>query len=103
YKVPGAGVKDYVPSTMFPRFVSQQAQQQDATLESALEYNYMSLGERIFMKWTRTKRGWGRSFGGARDAKQPERVLYLRTLANLSNPSEVRSYLQMGRHQLTIT
>jgi predicted ATPase/DNA-binding Xre family transcriptional regulator len=103
YKVPGAGVKDYVPSTMFPRFTSKDIQQQDVTLETALEFNYLVGGDRVFMRWARSKRGWGRSFGGAKRAQQPERVLYLRTLANLSNPSEVRSYLQMGRQKLTIT
>lgn len=103
YKVPGAGVKDYVPSTMFPRFSSKDTLQQDITLETALEYNYLVGADRVFMRWARSKRGWGRSFGGAKKATQPERTLYLRTLANLSNPSEVRSYLQMGRQKLTIT
>lgn len=103
YKVPGAGVKEYVPSTMFPRFSSPNAPQQDLTTETALEYNYLVGSERVFMRWARSKRGWGRSFGGAKGGQQPERLLYLRTLANLSNPSEVRSYLQMGRQQLKIT
>ncbi len=102
YKVPFTGVKDYVPSTIFPRFTSKHTTQQDVTLETALEYNYIAAGEPIYMRWRRTKRGWGRSFGGAKRGQQPERTLYLRTLANLSNPSEVRSYLQMGRQQLTV-
>ena len=40
---------------------------------------------------------WSRSFKGFKGAKQPEREVYLRTLANLTNPSEIRSLLQLGR------
>ncbi|MDD9819542.1 MAG: AAA family ATPase, partial [Nitrospira sp.] len=49
----------------------------------------------LSMRWRRTK-GWNRSFLGRRHVKQPERALYLRTLSNLSNPSEVRSVLRMS-------
>ena len=34
---------------------------------------------------------------GRKNASQPERQLYLRTLSNLSNPSEVRNVLNMSR------
>ncbi len=54
------------------------------------------------MCWARQRRSWNRSFLGEKDARQPERDGYLRTLRNLSNPSEVRSVLQLedrpGRH-----
>ena len=36
---------------------------------------------------------------GRRGGVQPERQLYLRTLANLTNPSEVRSFLQLARQE----
>ena len=48
------------------------------------------------MRWRRAK-GWNRSFLGRKNATQPERQLYLRTLSNLSNPSEVRGVLSMSR------
>ena len=48
------------------------------------------------MRWRRAK-GWNRSFLGRRNASQPERPVYLRTLSNLSNPAEVRGVLNMSR------
>ena len=42
------------------------------------------------MLWRRGK-SWGRSFLGRKGGAQPVRDVYLRTLANLANPSEVRS------------
>ena len=44
----------------------------------------------------RPGRGAGASWA-AKGMRQPERELYLRTLANLTNPSEVRGLLQLGR------
>ena len=41
----------------------------------------------------------GRSWSRKGDS-QPERQVYLRTLANLTNPSEVRGILQLGRKQV---
>ena len=49
------------------------------------------------MRWRRRAKGWNRSFGGRKNASQPERPVYLRTLSNLSNPSEVRGVLSMSR------
>jgi predicted ATPase len=102
YKVPGAGVKDYAPGSIFPRFKAKDSPQQDTKLDTALEYSYLSGGEPVFMKWALGKTGWSRSYGGAKKRSQPSRKVYLRTLANLSNPSEVRSYLQMDRQKLTV-
>ena len=47
------------------------------------------------MRWRRGK-GWNRSFLGRKQASQPHRQVYLRTLSNLSNPSEVRGVLSMS-------
>ena len=61
------------------------------------------------MRWRRSK-GWNRSFLGRKNAVRPERPVYLRTLSNLSNPSEVRGVLEYvaagylgtpARHRLT--
>ncbi|KKZ10878.1 MAG: hypothetical protein TQ37_08150 [Candidatus Synechococcus spongiarum 15L] len=49
------------------------------------------------MRWRRRSKGWNRSFGGRKNASQPERAVYLRTLGNLGNPSEVRGVLSMSR------
>ncbi len=97
YKVPESGVKDFVPSTLFPNFLSRSLDHPSDRLgEAALEFHYTDDGQRAFMRWSRGK-SWNRSYGGAKGARQPERRVYLRTLANLSNPSEVRSVLQLGR------
>ena len=40
---------------------------------------------------------------GRKGGKQPERAVYLRTLANLTNPSEVRGMLQIMRKQYSAT
>jgi predicted ATPase len=98
YKVPESGIKDFVPSTMFPDF--QRAKHPaDHRHQTAFEFYYIHHGQRQRMRWTRGT-NWNRSYLGLKEGRQPERQVYLRTLANLSNPSEVRSVLQMGRFDL---
>ena len=96
YKVPGAGVKDYVPSTLFPDYRPKFGKRTDIRDTVTIEFNYLTLDGPLSMRWRRAK-GWNRSFLGRKNASQPERELYLRTLSNLSNPSEVRSVLNMSR------
>jgi len=96
YKVPKAGTRDYVPSTLFPDFRPKQNQRQDHREEVLLRFEYSTPSGRQSMQWKRSK-GWNRSFLGRKHAEQPQRSLYLRTLSNLSNPSEVRGVLSMSR------
>ena len=96
YKVPGAGSRDYVPSTLFRDFRPKQGARQDHRAKVLLRFEYSTPQGRRSMQWRRSK-GWNRSFLGRRGAQQPERQLYLRTLSNLSNPSEVRGVLSMSR------
>ena len=96
YKVPKAGVRDYVPSTLFPDYRPKLGGREDVRQEVTIEFNYLTLNGPLSMRWRRGK-GWNRSFLGRKNASQPERQLYLRTLSNLSNPSEVRSVLNMSR------
>lgn len=96
YKVPGAGVRDYVPSTLFPDYRPKFGERTDMREEVTIEFNYLTRNGPLSMRWRRGK-GWNRSFLGRKNASQPERQLYLRTLSNLSNPSEVRSVLNMSR------
>ena len=98
YRVPGRGPREFVPSTLFPNFTSSDADFADDPERTALEYYYLHDNDRISMMWRRG-RSWNRSYMGRRDGEQPERALYLRTLANLTNPSEVRSFLQLGRRE----
>ena len=96
YKVPGAGPKDFVPSTLFPYYRPKTGGREDEKREVVIEFDYSTPDGRQSMRWRRSK-GWNRSFLGRKDASQPERRTYLRTLSNLSNPSEVRGVLSMSR------
>ncbi len=96
YKVPGAGVKTFVPSTLFPDYRPKLGERQDMREEVTIEFDYLTLDGPRSMRWRRAK-GWNRSFFGRKNASQPERQVYLRTLSNLSNPSEVRGVLNMSR------
>lgn len=96
YKVPGAGVRDFVPSTLFPDYRPKRGARKDGTQTVTIEFDYSTPDGRLSMRWRRNK-GWNRSFFGRRGGKQPERPVYLRTLTNLSNPSEVRGVRRMSR------
>lgn len=95
YKVPGAGVKDFVPSTLFPDYRPRHGGREDERQPITIEFEYSTPNGRLSMRWRRVK-GWNRSFFGRKGASQPERAVYLRTLTNLSNPSEVRGVLRMS-------
>ena len=96
YKVPGAGVRDFVPSTLFPDYRPKVGAREDPKQEIVIEFDYATPDGRRSMRWRRSK-GWNRSFLGRKNATQPVRPVYLRTLSNLSNPSEVRGVLSMSR------
>ena len=96
YKVPGAGVRDYVPSTLFPDYPPKFGERADIRKVVTIEFNYLTLDGPLSMRWRRGK-GWNRSFLGRKNVSQPMRQVYLRTLSNLSNPSETRGVLNMSR------
>ena len=96
YRVPGAGPRDFVPSTLFPDYRPRAGERKDDSKVTVLGYDYSTPDGPYAMRWRRGK-GWNRSFFGRPNARQPERPVYLRTLANLTNPSEVRSILSRSR------
>ena len=96
YTVPSAGVRDFVPSTLFPDYRPKLGQRQDERGEAIIHFDYSTPTGRMAMRWRRGK-GWNRSFLGRKQASQPRRQVYLRTLSNLSNPAEVRGVLSMSR------
>ena len=96
YRVPDAGVRDFVPSTLFPDFRPKSGKRYDERSKVILDYHYATPSGRQWMRWQRII-GWNRSYFGRKNAKQPERPVYLRTLSNLSHPSEVRGVLSMSR------
>ena len=100
YDVPGRPARDFAPGTLFPDFTSrQQDVSSDAAQETDIEFHYLHRGERVSMSWRR-RRSWRRRFTSRNGERQPHRPVYLRTLANLTNPSEVRSLLRLGRRQV---
>ena len=99
YHVPGRNVRDFAPTTLFPNFNDRlQGRLSDQLDRTELAFSYLHEGERRAMAWRRGK-SWNRSYMGRKGGKQPTRQLYLRTLANLTNPSEVRGVLQIMRKQ----
>ncbi len=97
YRVPGGNPRDFTPGGLFPDFTSrQQGVASDAAQQTELEFQYLHQGDRLAMTWGR-RRFWKRSFLARNGGSQPERPVYLRTLANLTDPSAVRSVLQLGR------
>lgn len=96
YRVPGAGVRDFVPSTLFPDYRPRVGARQDRKEEIVIEFDYSTPDGRRAMRWRRVK-GWNRSFLGRKNATQPKRPVYLRTLSNLGDPAEVRGVLGMSR------
>ena len=100
YQVPGAGVRDYVPSTLFPDYLPKHAGHSDTREEVTMDFYYQTSEGPLEMRWRRAKQGkWSRSFFRRANAKQPVRRMYLRTLSNLSNPAEVRGLLSMSRQK----
>lgn len=94
YDVPG--MKDYSPARLFPSLKAKhQPSVSDAPGHPTFEYYFVDQGARIGMTWRRLK-SWSKSFMGRKQGRQPQREMYLRTLANLTSPSDVRSILQIG-------
>ena len=98
YKVPGAGTKDFVPSTVFPNYRPKHGGRCDVIEEITMDFTYQTPDGTREMRWRRGK-GWSRSFFGRKGAEQPMQHVYLRTLSNLSNPAEVRGVLSMSRQK----
>lgn len=96
YRVPGAGSRDFVPSTLFPDYRPRHAGRADKRNEVSLEFEYSTPEGQVAMRWRRGK-GWNRSYFGRKSTGQPSRRVYLRTLSNLSSPAEVRGVLSMSR------
>ena len=92
YKVPKAGIRDFVPTTFFPNlFVKGNPTLSDSDNNTVFEYYLTQNGKKSNMRWSKGK-SWNKS-----GASQLERQVYLRTLANLTSPSEVRNVLQIGQ------
>ena len=117
--------KSFTPSILFPNFRSEHSKLRDISYQTELSYSYLHEEKRLRMGLKRDQEPvlhdgksyrmglkrvqesvnkyspkWRKIFFGEKGKKQPERFVYLRTLANLTNPSEVRNILQIGRSKL---
>jgi len=97
YDAPGANSKGYLASALFPSYRPKAGNRSDEWPEISIEYEYKTPAGRRAMKLSRKTDRWYRSYFRGKDRSQPKRSVYLRTLSNLSNPSEVRSVLQMSQ------
>ncbi len=61
YRVPGAGVKDFVPSTLFPDYRPRFGGREDEKGEVVIDFDFSTPDGRRSMRWRRSK-GWNRSF-----------------------------------------
>ena len=90
------------PGLVFPDFIDKNNQNaSDISTNTELEFDYLYKKSPYGMMWRRGK-SWNRSFSGRKNGQQPQRKFYLRTLANLTNPAEVRSFLQLARQQTQV-
>ena len=91
YRQASGSSRDLLPSNVFPNFKDRLRETlSDQDRRSEFSYQYIDGGQPIRMAWRRGKR-WNRS------GEQPKRVVYVRTLANLTNPSEARGALGLMR------
>lgn len=99
YDVPGAGLRDFKPATLFPNFKNKKTTEEgrwdDQISNAELSYVFNTPLGSLAMAWRQNK-AWNRNFQGRKHGQQPKRTVIVRTLANLSNPSEVRSVLTIG-------
>lgn len=96
YEPTGANSRLFTPASLFPNLsLKEDTAIKDRELQTALSFNYSIEKKKTMMRWAKGK-SWNKSYGGQKNMHQPERQVYLRTLANLTSPSEVRSVLQIS-------
>ena len=98
YKVPGVGVRKFVPSALFPGYQPKSGKHGDQRGATTFQFQYLTPDglRSMQLRYTDGRKKWNRSFFGRKGARQPERPVYLRTLSNLTNPSEVRGVLSLS-------
>jgi len=90
------GKRDMTPTILFPNLTTRNPDLNDIPGASAILFDYTVNGSSQGMDWKRNK-NWDKSYRGRKGGSQPIRDVYLRTLADLTSPSEVRSVLQIGK------
>ena len=90
YRVPGEDKRKFFLSKFFPHYRPRQGVRGDERGKTIIDFGYLTPTGRLNMRWRRTnEQKWNHSFLGRKDARQPERKVYFRTLRNLANLSEL--------------
>lgn len=86
------------PSELFPNFQAKATTiPSDKSAASEISYVLQENQQTKQFSWSRRSNGrWNRRPSGT----EPHRTCYIRTLADLTNPSEIRSVIQMGRQEI---
>ena len=104
YNAPDQEVRRFTPSTLFPDHrPSEPGERSDTWQAATIAFHYLTPDGGRSMQWKRLEKGWNDSFFRRKNARQPERQVYLRTLSNLYNPSRInipKVLLRSGRYDL---
>lgn len=87
---------NFKPSYLLPNLKTRDRSLCDNFVNTSFEYYYLHKNKKESMRLSKGS-AWNKSYMGKIKASQPDRVVYLRTLANLANPSEIKNYLKIGR------
>ncbi len=106
YEQREAHARRFSPTALFPDFRPSRStrpnQPGDERHAAEVAFSYVHENQPLRLRWGRTKDKWNRSFFGMKRGQQPNREVYLRTLASLSNPSELRSVLQLAQRKFEV-
>ena len=95
YDAPLGGGPDLGPADLFPDFAGGRDRLTDAATETELGFWGTAEGERFSTMWKRQGGSWGCLGSSGSGVPDPERHVYLRTLATLtSRSSEAREWLR---------
>ncbi len=96
YEPENANPRSFTPAALFPNLnISAADTFSDRELQTVFEFNYAIEKKKQSMRWAKGK-SWNKSYMGQKNSKQPKNTVYVRTLANLTSPSEVRAFLQIS-------
>ena len=79
------------PSRLFPDIRPEDGGRGDEWGEVTIDFDYLTPEGGRSMQWRRSKHRWSPNFFGRKNASQPERQVYLRTLSNLKDLSRVNA------------
>jgi predicted ATPase len=96
YEPENSNPRNFTPASLFPNLnISKGNDFSDKEVETSFEFYYSINKRKQSMRWAKGK-SWNKSYMGQKNSKQPKNNIYLRTLANLTSPSEVRAVLQIS-------